>query len=120
MDLIHGKVPYGISVGNHDMSSEGDSSLFQQYFPAERFRQFEWYAGAFEGSARGPQISGNNANSVQLFSAGGLDFVFLHLECNAPDDVVAWANGVLRKHSDRRALITSHMGWGPLMKPKTE
>lgn len=28
MDKLHGKVPYGISVGNHDMSSDGNSSLF--------------------------------------------------------------------------------------------
>ncbi len=119
MDLIHGKAPYGISVGNHDMSSKGDSSLFQKYFPAERFREFDWYAGTFGGSEAGPHISGNNANSVQLFSAGGMDFVFLHLECNAPDDVVAWANEVLKLHPDRRAFITCHMGWGPLAKPKT-
>ena len=33
MDVIHGKIPYGISVGNHDMTNAGDSTLFQQYFP---------------------------------------------------------------------------------------
>ncbi len=117
MDLFHGKVPYGISVGNHDMTSRGDSSLFQQYFPKSRFEEFSWYGGAYSGSAMGPHVSGNNANSYQLFSAGGLDFVILHLECNAPDDVLDWANEVLSRYSERRALITSHMGWGPLLKP---
>ncbi|MBI2497819.1 MAG: hypothetical protein HYV75_07900 [Opitutae bacterium] len=29
---------------------------------------------------------GNNVNSFQLFSAAGLDFVHLNLECNAPDE----------------------------------
>jgi hypothetical protein len=53
-----------------------------------------------------------------LFSAGGQQFVFLHLECNAPDEVLDWANAVLTKHAGRQALITSHMGWGPLEKPK--
>jgi Calcineurin-like phosphoesterase. len=118
MNVIHGKIPYGISVGNHDMTSAGDSSLFQQYFPRSSFEEFSWYGGSYENSSRGPRFSGNNANSYQLFSAGGLDFVFLHLECNAPDDVVEWANSVLQKHSDRKALITTHMGWGPLEKPK--
>ena len=117
MDRLHGKVPYGISVGNHDMTTDGDSSLFQKHFPASRFESFDWYGGHFEGSPLGPQVSGNNANSFQLFSAGGLDFVFLHLECNAPDDVVAWANGVLDEFDDRLALITCHMGWGPRVKP---
>lgn len=118
MDKIHGKVPYGISVGNHDMTSKGDSTLFQQHFPKSRFENFPWYGGAFAGQADHPEVSGNNANSYQLFSAGGHDFLFLHLECNAPDDVVDWANEVLKAHPDRLAFITSHMGWGPLEHPK--
>ena len=46
MDKLHGKVPYGISVGNHNMSSgTGDSSLFQDVFPESRFEAFDWYGG---------------------------------------------------------------------------
>lgn len=119
INVIHGKIPYGISVGNHDMTSAGDSSLFQQYFPRSSFEEFSWYGGSYENSPRGAAFSGNNANSYQLFSAGGIDFIFLHLECNASDDVIEWANSTLKKHSDRKALITTHMGWGPLEKPKS-
>ena len=118
MDRLHGRVPYGISVGNHDMVSSGDSSLFQAFFPRSRFEQFQWYGGAFGGKADAPStVSNNNANSFQLFSAEGLRLIFLHLECNAPDDVLGWANEVLRKHSDRRAIITTHMGLGPQDRP---
>jgi hypothetical protein len=119
MDAFHGKVPYGISVGNHDMTGAGDSTLFQKSFPASRFKSFSWYGGCFAGSESDPKVSGNNANSFQLFSAGGIDFLFLHLECNAPDDVLEWANEVLRRHADRPAFITCHMGWGPKDKPKS-
>lgn len=118
MDRLHGKVPYGICVGNHDMTTEGDSSRFQEYFPASRFEAFDWYAGSYSGGER-PAISGNNANSFALFSAGGIDFVFLHLECNAPDDVLAWADGILKEHANRLALVTTHMDLGPLEKPTT-
>lgn len=119
MNKLHGKVPYGISVGNHDMvGGSGDSSLFQEVFPKSRFADFDWYAGCFESPAGKPAVSGNNANSVQLFEAGGLKFVALHLECNAPDDVLAWADSILEKYADRRAIVTSHMGLGPLEKPK--
>jgi len=118
MDKLHGRVPYGISVGNHDMTGAGDSSLFQEFFPKTRFTGFDWYAGCFEKPAASQAISGNNANSVQLFEAGGLKFVALHLECNAPDDVLRWVDDVLRKHADRRAMITTHMGLGPRDKPK--
>ncbi len=117
MDRLHGRVPYGISVGNHDMTSRGDSSLFQKSFGRSRFEPFDWYAGCFEPDRPDSTVSGNNANSYQLFSAGGTDFVFLHLECNAPDDVLEWADRILEKHADRLALITTHMGLGPIEKP---
>ncbi len=119
MDRLHGKVPYGISIGNHDMTSAGNSSLFQEYFPASRFAGFDWYGGTFDGDLERPNVSGNNANSYQLFSAEGLDFLFLHLECNAPDNVLAWADEVLENHAERWAIITTHMDLGPLEKPKT-
>ena len=120
MDRLHGVIPYGISVGNHDMTGEGDSSLFQEYFGAERFEGFDWYGGSYAGSPEfGPSHSGNNANSYQLISALGVDLLFLHLECNAPDDVLAWASGVLEAHPDRRAIVVTHMGLGPLAVPTT-
>lgn len=101
-------VPFGISVGNHDMQSDGRSEKFQTTFPASLFQQQPWYGGQIK----------NNANSFQLFSAGGMDFVFLHLECNAPDEVLEWASGVLTQHSDRRAIITTHMYLGPRDRPQ--
>ena len=119
MDQLHGKVPYGISVGNHDMTAGGDSSLFQEFFPAKRFSQFDWYGGYYQKTSGKPEESGNNANSCQLFRVDGLDFVILHLECNAPDKVLEWADEMLKKHSRRRAIITTHMGLGPRKKPKS-
>jgi hypothetical protein len=119
LDVLHGKVPYSVTVGNHDMKGSGDSSLFQKSFGAERFRDFAWYGGCFEPARSTPELSGNNANSYQLFSAGGLDFIHLSLECNAPDDVLAWADALLTKHASRRALITTHMDLGVLEHPKT-
>lgn len=119
MDKLHGQVPYGIAVGNHDMSTaSGDSSLFQRFFSNSRFEAFPWYGGCYENSTGAPARSGNNANSVQLFEAAGLEFVALHLECNAPDDVLAWADSVLERHCNRCAMITTHMGLGPLEKPE--
>lgn len=118
MDRLHGRIPYGISVGNHDMVRSGDSSLFQDFFPASRYQEFDWYGGSFQKPSGKTAISGNNANSFQLFSAEGFDFVFIHLECNAPDDVLAWADGILTLHASRRAIVTTHMGLGPRDRPK--
>lgn len=96
----------------------GDSSLFQEHFGADRFKEFPWYGGTYAGlPGQGPRISGNSANSFQLFSAGGFDFVILHLECNAPDDVLAWADGVLDSHAKRMAIVSTHMYLGPVTPP---
>lgn len=118
MDKIHGRIPYGFSVGNHDMvGDKGDSRLFQKYFGAERYIGESWYGGTYEGyPGHAPEVSGNNANSYQLFSVGGLDFIIVHLECNAPDDVLAWADGVLKGHRDRMAVISTHMYLGGIEK----
>lgn len=105
---LAGNVPFGFSVGNHDMRSSGESLKFQETFPASLFDDFDWYGGQIK----------NNADSYELISAGGMDFVILHIECNAPDEVLDWASGVLEQHSDRRAMITTHMDLGPRDRPR--
>jgi len=119
MDRLHGLIPYGVSVGNHDMTRDGDSTLFQRYFPESRFKDFQWYGGAFHPNRSGSAVSGNNSNSFQVFSAEGLDFIIFHLECNAPNNVLEWVNRELTKHSDRRAIVTTHMDLGPMLLPRT-
>ena len=119
IDNIHGIVPYGISAGNHDMTSNGNSSLFQQYFPASLYEKFDWYGGSFPGDDQYPAVSGNNANSYQLFSAGGINFIVFHLECNAPDTVLNWASNILESYHSRFAIVTTHMFLGPLENPET-
>ncbi len=120
LDRLHGVVPYALVVGNHDMTSKGDAALFQRFFPASRFTGFPWYGGTFEHDRPDRSVSRDNVNSYQLFSAGGLDFIHLALECNAPDDVLAWADALLTRHAARRALISTHMDLGVLRRPATE
>ena len=107
MARLDGKVPYGISVGNHD-SSDGDTvkSGFTKAFPASRYERHPWYVGQ----------CGDNANSCQLFEAGGMKFVMLHLECNAPEDVLGWADGMMERYRDRIGIIVTHMYLGYLTK----
>ena len=119
MDRIHGVIPYGLTVGNHDMRASGDSALFQTYFPESRFKNFDWYGGSFQPDRPEPTVSGNNANSYQTFQAQNLDFLFLHLECNAPDDVLEWANELIGKHPMHRVIVTTHMDLGPIQRPKS-
>lgn len=105
LDRLHGVVPYGLCIGNHDMSaSSGEKPLFEEFFGADRFKGFDWYGGSAD----------NNANSYHLVSVEGVDLLFMNLECNAPDEVLAWADEVLSTHPNRRAIITTHMWLGPV------
>ena len=117
-DLMRGfedKVPFGIVAGNHDMTGGGDTSLFRKYYPVERFSRFPWYAGNYEGytTDKGLFKCSGVADTCQLFEAAGEKFVVLHLECNAPDKVLAWADSMLEKYSDRHAIIATHAYLGP-------
>jgi hypothetical protein len=120
LDQLRGTVPFSLTVGNHDMTSKGDATLLQKHFPAASFTAYPWYLGSYTHTRSDQNVSANNANSAQLFSAGGVEFIHLSLECNAPDDVLAWADELLKKHATRRALITTHMDLGILDKPTTE
>lgn len=119
MDPIHGVIPYGITVGNHDMVTSGNSSLFQTHFPKSRFEGFAWYGGSFHPDRPKQTVSGNNANSFQKIRAQNSDLLFLHLECNAPDDVLVWANRIIASHPTHRVIVTTHMDLGPIDHPTT-
>ncbi len=109
MSRLDGVVPYGISVGNNDMDEPaGDVSRFCEVFPAKRYTDQPWYGGQYR----------NNADSAQLFEVDGRLFLILHLECNAPDDVLDWANGLMTEYADRHIIVTAHMFLGPVEKPK--
>ena len=100
---LDGKVPFGLAVGNHD-SENGDTvaSGFTKAFPSSRYERYPWYVAQ----------KGDNANSCQIFEASGMKFVVLHLDCNAPEDVLDWADSQLEKHSDRIGIIVTHMYLG--------
>ena len=118
MSRLDGVVPYGISLGNHDLGSSSCAD-FNRYFPRSRYEGRSWYAGAFDGymGLRGKEkephkVCWGNADSCQLVEMDGCKFVFLHLECNAPAPVLKWADAMLDKYADRIAVVCTHMFLG--------
>ena len=125
---------YGVAVGNHDMTW-GDVSVFSQYFPASRYESYGADYESFGGFIgtnfcknahliKGTSvyddvvpcdianICGNNGNSLQLFSAGGEDFIVFHLQCSTPQPVVDWVDEKLTEYADRTAIIVDDEGLG--------
>ena len=94
-------LPYGLVAGNHDVLPipPAASTMYETYFGSDRFTGDPWYGGHY-GST--------NLNSYQLFSAGGMDLIVLNLEFSPTQSIVDWANGILRSHQDRWAIVVTH------------
>ncbi len=106
MTLLTNGIPYGMGVGNHDQSpigtgDTGDTSFFNQFFGVDHFIGYDYYGGHY-GS--------NNNNSFEFFTAGGMDFIIIHLEYDTTPSapVLAWANNLLKTYPNHRAIVTSH------------
>ncbi|WP_206668666.1 DNRLRE domain-containing protein [Halorubrum depositum] len=104
MATLDGVVPYSTLPGNHDYADTRNRSSgldnYVDYFGASRFDGYDWFGGT------GP--SDEEANSYQLFSAGGYDFLHLALEWEPRDETLEWARDVLDRFPERPAVLTTH------------
>lgn len=71
-------------------SAFGDNSDF--------FRDKPWYVDSYAGGA----------NAAQRFTAGGYTFLNITLQMQAPDDVLAWVETVLKANPGLPTIITTH------------
>ena len=99
-------IPYGITVGNHDQSPNGDptagsTNFYNQYFGVSRFQGRSYYGGHY---------GTDNDNWYDFFSAGGMDFIVVSFEYDdAPSQAILdWGDQLLTTYSDRRAIVISH------------
>lgn len=105
MNRLDGKVPYVLTVGNHDLGEKGrtgtrDSRLFNRYFPYEKYSLDKHFGGAFE--------PGKMENVWYTFRAGRTDWLVLSLEFGPRDKVLEWAGEVIRSHPDKNVIIDTH------------
>ena len=110
MNLLNAQLPYGTCPGNHDLAS-GDTNYLQRFGPNPTHvssmgrwtdpggsQTYDWYRGA---SPRG-------YSSYQVVTVNGRDYMFLHMDMDAPDQDLAWASGVLTAHPKVLTMITTH------------
>ena len=102
MDLLDGQVPYSVAVGDHDYFPEefhdGDTSLYREYFGASRYEGYPWYGGTGPGGL----------NHYQRFDGGGVTFLHIALEWEAPPVALTWAEGVIEDNPGVPTIITTH------------
>ena len=100
-------VPYSVIPGNHDADISGQKSsgfsAFDATFPASRFDKYSWYGGNYENNR-------NNYEIITVKTAGGsiTKLLFLNLEIEPSDKVLAWADSVIKAHPDFYAILTTH------------
>jgi hypothetical protein len=108
MGLLDGVVPYVISTGNHDYDYGGDgwtttrSTLIDSYFPVWKFAQLPWFMGTFD-----PQHIENNYALIDVPGGGG-QWLVVSLEFGPRDEVVEWADGIVKQYPTTPTMILTH------------
>jgi hypothetical protein len=100
MSKLDNKIAWGILPGDQDGAPVAENlTNYNVYFGYQRFCDKNWYGGAYHNE---------NTNSYQLFSAGGDDYLFFHIQ-NAPnDDILIWANNTINKYPNRKVIVSTH------------
>ena len=100
--------PFAPVIGNHDypdLSGRGsairDGSVFNENWHEYITSQAQ-YGGAFE--------EGKSDNYYLLYSDGSNDYVVLAVEFGPRDEVLEWANIILKRYADRKAILVTHSG----------
>ncbi|MFF4636192.1 LamG-like jellyroll fold domain-containing protein [Streptomyces olivaceus] len=99
---LHGKVPYSVLAGNHDIASStddqrGDSAYLREFGP-RRYASMPTFKGA----------SPDGYNSHHIVRAGGRDWLVLALDWRISDKGLTWAQGALDAHSALPTVLTTH------------
>ena len=131
--LREANIPCAFAPGNHDLTW-GDTTPITDHL--DSYDLSGWLShGSFDGfkgrqysklsdindrySDREAQhaleisdVAGRGANSYQLLTHLGENFIFIHLQCSIPTNVLKWVDGVLDQYYDRLAIIVEHEGLG--------
>jgi hypothetical protein len=97
-------IPWGVSAGNHDVTpGGGDASGYIPQFFEQRYGESHW-AGRpwFVG------CSPSGMSNAQMITAGGREWLWIHIECDTAPRELAWAQGILDVNRDKAAVMTTH------------
>ncbi len=98
-----GVIPYSLAPGNHDYVTSGtvrDTTLFNQYFPIDVFKENGVYGGAYDET--------KSENVYFCFEVYGIKYLIMSLELGPRNDVLRWANEVCAAHPDYNVIVFTH------------
>jgi ribonuclease HI len=101
---LDGKVPYAISLGNHDFGFKGETqdrtTLANNYFPVLRFEKMPTFGCPMEAD----KIN----NTFHTFNVAGQNYLILCLEFGPRNEALEWANQIVEKHANHKVIILTH------------
>lgn len=115
-------IPFGVAPGNHDQAplgaprsggnEGGTTGQYNARFGVDRFEGRAYWGDHYDFGDPA-MYANNNDNNYELFTAGGMDFIIVHLEYDQAENasrtaVLNWLDSVLMAHADRRAIIMTH------------
>ena len=98
--LVDGGMPYATVIGNHDIGG-GANAAYNAFLPYdEQVAENPHLAGAM--------TSGKTDNLYYTFEVNGVKYMILTLTCYPKDDVLTWADGVVKAHADHNVILVTH------------
>ncbi|MFL6299636.1 MAG: carboxypeptidase regulatory-like domain-containing protein [Terriglobales bacterium] len=104
--VLQGKVPYMVTIGNHDYDQNnpagrtGATKNFNANFGPQYYANSPWYQGSYP--------AGSNENFYSVVNMNGTNYLVLMLEFDARDVALNWASGVMAAHPTMEAIVVTH------------
>ncbi len=92
-------VPYSVSKGNHDGSSQ-----FNDNFGYARYKDYSWYGDGDNTTDDSYDVN----NHYQIFSAEGYEFLHINLQKDPNAATLVWAQGVVDANLGKPTIISTH------------
>jgi carboxypeptidase family protein/calcineurin-like phosphoesterase family protein len=104
VNLMNGKVPYLMAIGNHDYDASDPAArgatAFNKYFGPSRYTNYSWYRGNYP--------AGSNENFYGTFVIGGRAYLVLVLELFPRNGALQWAASILAANPDKDVIVVTH------------
>lgn len=103
LQVLDGKLPYVLSVGNHDLGRNASdrSTMLNEYFNiSDNPLNEKMLGGYFE--------EGRLENAWYHFKFGNREYVIFALEFGPRKEVVEWANKVAAQNPDKSFILVTH------------
>ncbi len=101
LSKLNGVVPYTLVRGNHDLLKGG--AAFEDIFGGDSA-----YLGQFKATDCGVMTKGSAANTYMTLEAEGDKWLILNLDWAPTDEVLTWADLVIKTHKSHKVIVNTH------------